>query len=162
MPDNMLRFIKDVIYSLKRDYGGPLDLYRDTIISLDRSTGEKEVTKEKWHIHRAIRLPRNIHRDVIFSATGNRLFQYGNVIETADRNVIIDARDIPKGLVIQEENWYLIIDDERYEIRKAEKFDFNAAYFLILKKLVGKPLERIVEITVKHQIGATQTIDNTT
>jgi hypothetical protein len=100
---------------------------------------------------------RNIHRDAIFSATGNTLFAYGNVIELADRNIIIDWRDLPAGFNFKEENWYVVIEAGHYEIVKVIEFDNRAAIFIILKQLIGAPREAIVEIDVQSNIAATQT-----
>jgi hypothetical protein len=157
MPENDLRFIKEVIYDLKRDYGGPIDIYQNVVGETDFKTGEKTITKRHWIVRRAIRLPRNIHRDAIYSATGNTLFAYGNVIELADRNIIIDWRDLPAGFNFKEENWYVVIEASHYEIVKVIEFDNRAAIFVILKQLIGAPREAIVEIDVQSNVAATQT-----
>jgi hypothetical protein len=158
MPENELRFIKEVIYDLKRDYGGPIDIYQNVVGETDFRTGEKTIEKRHWKIRRAIRLPRDIHRDAIFSATGNTLFAYGNVIELADRNIIIDWRDLPAGFNFKEENWYVVIEAGHYEIVKVIEFDNRAAIFIILKQLIGAPREAIVEIGIQSNIAATQSI----
>lgn len=154
-PNNELRFIREVIYDLKRDYGGPVEIYQDVVGDTNVWTGVKNVTKNKWTVARAIRLPRNIHRDSIYHITGNRIFAYGNIIETADRQVIIDWRDLPTGFQFKEENWYMIIDGQRYEVVRVIEFDFNAAIYVILKQTMGQPREAIVEPTVRTNITVT-------
>jgi hypothetical protein len=159
MPENELRFIKEVIYDLTRDYGGPIDIYQNVVGETDFRTGEKSFTKQHWKIRKAIRLPRNIHRDALYSATGNTLFAYGNVVEMADRNIIIRWKDLPAGFKFKEENWYVVIEASHYEVVKVIEFDNQAAIFVILKQLVGSPREAIVEIDVQSNIAATQTTD---
>jgi hypothetical protein len=159
MSENSLSFIKNVIYDLKRDYGGPVDIYQNIVGQTNYKTGEQSITKNHWVVRRAIRLPRNIHRDSLFSATGNTLFAYGNVVELADRNIIIDWKDLPVGFNFKEENWYVIIDNMHYDLVKVMEFDNKAAIFVILKQLIGAPREAIVEIGVQTNVTSTQTTD---
>lgn len=158
MPDNELRFIKEVIYDLKRDYGGPIEIYQNVPGQTDYKTGQKTFTKTKWTVARAIRLPRSIHRDSLYSITGNRLFAYGNIIETADRQIIIDWRDLPSGFQFKEENWYVIIDNQHYEVVKVIEFDFNAAIYVILKQLTGAPREAIIDVAVNTNVQTGQDV----
>lgn len=159
MAENELRFVKEVIYDLSRDYGGPIDIYQNVVGETDFKTGEKTITKRKWTIRRAIRLPRNIHREATYSALGNSLFAYGAVIELADRNIIIRWQDLPVGFNFKEENWYVVIEASHYEIVKVIEFDNKAAIFVILKQLAGSPREAIVEIGVQTNVATTQTTD---
>jgi hypothetical protein len=152
MLENDLRFIKDVIYALKRSYGGPVDIYQNVIDSTNLETGERVVSKNKWHIKKAIRLPRDIHRDAIFSTTGNRVFAYGNIVELADREVIVDRRDLPSDFVMGSENWYMIIDNHHYEIKRHSEFDNKAAIYFILKELTGAPREAVIEQSIQSDI----------
>lgn len=158
---NRLGFIKNVIYRLKMSYGLPIDIYQIIPGGMDRATGIKTVSRSKWHVNRAITLPRGVHRDAMFRLLGNQQFAYGNVIEVADREVIVDLSDLPFGFKMGSENWYLVIDNKHYEVKKIDEFDENAALMISLKQLVGAPLERIVEITMESQIGAAQTVEGT-
>jgi hypothetical protein len=156
MPENELRFIKEVIYDLARDYGGPIDIYQNVVGETDFRTGEQTIAKSHWRIRRAIRLPREIHRDALYSATGNTLFAYGNVVELADRSIIIRWKDLPEGFDFKSENWYVVIEAGHYEVVKVIEFDNRAAIFVILKQLIGVPREAIVEIDVQQDLTATQ------
>lgn len=155
MAENRLRFIKRVIYSLKRQYGGPVDVYQNVIGPTNYETGQRSVTKNKWSIRQAIRLPRDIMRDALFDQLGNRVFAYGNMVQLADRTIIIDWRDLPT--MIGDDNWYVIIDGHHYEIVRAEAFDNNAALFVVLKELTGQALEQVVSIDVTDNIATTPT-----
>lgn len=155
MAENMLKFIKEVIYSLKRDYGGPIDIYQNVDIVVDRATGQQTMSKNKWHVNRAIRLPRGIHRDAIFTSTGKTAFAYGNEIQLADRQIIVDLKDLPPGFKMGDENWYVIMDKQRFEVKSVEEYDNNAALYIILKQLTAAPLEQIVEIRMRHKSGVT-------
>ncbi len=162
-PNNQLKFIKNVIYNLKRDYGGPLDIYQISNPTLDIETGKQTVERTKYPIRRAIRLPRDIHRDSLWSAVGTRVLPYaGSIIELADREVIIDMKDLPRDFVMGEEGFYIIIDQLHYSVKKVSLFDFRAALYIVLKEITGAQLEQVIQMTVTDNVTTAENRVETT
>lgn len=146
--NRLTSFMRRIMYRLKRDYGSPLDIYYESADSVDLTTGKRNVTKQRWHLRRAVNLPTSIYRDSVFSAALKSQFQYGQSVELGDKTVLIDRKDLPCGVELGTENWYMIIANRRYEVKRVEEYDPGLAYFVVLKELKGAPLDRFVEVTV--------------
>lgn len=152
-------FMRRVMYRLKRDYGSPVDIYHETSDGVDLTTGKRTVQKTKWHVRRGVPLPTAIHRDSVFSAALKSEFQYGQSVQLGDKTLLLDRGDLPKDFVLGTENWFMIIDNRRYEVSRVEEYEYRLAYFVVLKELKGAPLGRIIEIKVSDCIRPHAQID---
>lgn len=136
------------MYSLKRQWGAPIDLYRhtgDATTNLD--TGIKTTPKEVHHIRRAIVLPAKIMREVLQSISqisANKAMVYGGSFDTSSRVFIIDQRDvraIPDD-GIQLDDW-IVYKGHRYELKQIEEFDLGGAWMITGKRVYGSVHEQI-------------------
>jgi hypothetical protein len=142
------RFGRQVMYSLKRQWGAPIDLYRLTGEAVtDLDTGLKVVPKEVHPIRRAIVLPAKIMREVLQSISqisANKSMVYGGSFDSAARVFIIDQRDIPEvgDTDIREDDW-IVYKGHRYEIKQIEEFDLGGAWMITGKRTYGSTHEQI-------------------
>ena len=94
------RMIQRTLYSLKRQYGGTVSVYRPNDAETDVRTGRKTIDKDVFVVRRAVVLPVKVSREVIQSISqisANKAFVYGGNFDSGLRKFIIDARDLPKG-----------------------------------------------------------------
>ncbi len=161
-PPNHLRFIRNILYRLKRDWGSLVDIYNESADTVDLMTGNRTVTKSKWTVRRGICLPSAIHRDSILASAMKNVFEYGGTLQLGDKTVLLDRRDLPKGFKLGTENWYMVIDSLRYEIVRVEEYENQAAYLVVLKHTTGTQVAQFVDMKVRDRIGVTTEADGAT
>lgn len=102
---NNLRQISTILYKLKKDYGGPIDLRNPTDNVVNRQTGSISINYDAIHIKRAIILPAKITPSFVYDlsyAAANRNFSYGAFFGSHLRNVIVDGKDLLDDFLIKE------------------------------------------------------------
>lgn len=152
---NNLDYIRDTLYTLKRDYGNPIDLYHKITVP-DYQTGKKKTTRTKHTIKKAIILP--INMIAVAGAVKAAAPGYGSMgIDIADRVVVLDAKDL-KGIEIQDDNWYFVLDHHRYEITSIRKFDMDLAYVFTLKETEGAEVGENPDGIAKQELELQQQI----
>lgn len=156
-PENRLRFIRDILYRLKRDYGSLADIYHQSSETIDLDTGRKVVTKSKISIRKTILLPNSVSIDSTYGTTytnSDRKFVYGGFYSVGERGVIIDRKDLPKGYDLHDDhmNKYVIIQVRRYEIVEIQEMDNQSGYYIRLKELEGAQLAQTVEMKMADTI----------
>jgi len=125
--------MRRALYRLKREYGNLAHLYRVTSATNNVQTGEIEKTYQVIAIKRAILLPERLTRKFSYDLTflaANKNFQYGAYYDLGVRDVIIEMRDLPKGLDIKLD-WSLVYNHKRYEIRERNLYDYNLAVYMV-------------------------------
>jgi len=131
--------IRRVLYALKRQYGGTIVVYQNASVIADTKTGEVTRTKTATRIHRAVVLPETISREVkqsISLISANKQMVTGGGYEAGKRLFIIERRDCP-NLVLKESDW-LVYHSRKYAIENFEEYEFEAAYIIHGKELVGE------------------------
>jgi hypothetical protein len=141
------------MYRLKRDYGSPADIYFENGDTVDLTTGKRTVTKQKWHIQRAIPLPRSVDQKSVIAQALKEIFHRGGNVVVGDRQILIDRRDLPNRFVLGTENWYIIVDDKRYQVLCSEEYENQAAYIVTLKETVGAERAEAIELVIHDRIG---------
>lgn len=109
-----LIFIRDVIYSLKIDYGEPVSLCRDTE-TLDTSSGVKTASVRKVMIPMAIPLPMNLRQMYIHLIAQKK----EGYIEPGSQQFLLDKDDIPADFGVKQ-NDYLWHQNIRKNVRVVE------------------------------------------
>ena len=133
--------IRRVLYALKRQYGGSVVVYQNGVVTTDAKTGEVVRTKTATRIHRAIVLPVTLSREVkqsISLISANKQMVMGGGFESGKRLFIIERRDCPR-LVLKESDW-LVYHGRKYSIENFEEYEFDAAYIIHGKELVGESI----------------------
>lgn len=137
---NLIRFIKQCIYTLKRDYGGSITIYKLGSVATDYETGVKSSSHTSYDIARAIVLPNRLKREVVQSISmisANKKLLQGGTYDTGFRHFIVDRRDIP-GVIIGNDDW-LVYNHKRYDIKTVDEFEQNTAWVIVAKEVEGVP-----------------------
>jgi hypothetical protein len=148
-PGNQLGFFRLLLYQLKRQFGAKADLYWESADTVDLATGQRNVTKLKWCIQRAICLPTVTSAQQLLPAAIIAIWRQGGGGEVGDKQIIIDRRDLPKGFRLEIHNYSVVISRRRYEVLKVEEFEHEAAYLVTLKTLTGVRAYEQIEVTVR-------------
>ena len=130
--------IRRVLYALKRQYGGTIVVYQNGAVTSDTKTGEVTRTKTATRIRRAVVLPETISREVkqsISLISANKQMVTGGGYEAGKRLFIIERRDCP-NLVLKQSDW-LVYHCRKYAIENFEEYEFETAYIIHGKELVG-------------------------
>lgn len=135
--------VRRVLYALKRQYGGSIVVYQNGVVTTDAKTGDVTRTKTATRIHRAIILPVKISAEVkhtvaLISANKQMLTGAGGGFETGQRLFIIERRDCP-NLALHKTDW-VAYNGRKYSIENYEEYEFDAAYIITGKELVGESL----------------------
>jgi hypothetical protein len=138
MATQLQRMSQLVLYKLKRDYGGPIDIYKLVNSQTDVKTGQKVVTTSVNHIHRAIILPAGwsrVRMPAISSA--NKDFPVGGAHDSNVREFIVDRKDAPGLTTLTADDW-IVYQGRKYQISKVESFEFDSGWIITAKELVGE------------------------
>lgn len=149
-----MRFIKSILYQLKRQYGASVTLYKTTAYDIDPKTGKKSSSIVKHQVKLAIVLPDSLANKFAYEHSylvANRKFTYGAQWDQRQRLVVIDGEDLPKGFTIEVET-SLVFDNERYVVRKADKFDIGYGYLLTVTRADNNLPLQIFDLAVVSEI----------
>jgi hypothetical protein len=144
------RQIQTALYSLKRQYGGSIDIYKLTSSAINVRTGEKVLVKTVTHVDRAVVVPARISREVVQSISlisANKQLVMGGGYDLGVREFIVDRRDCPDLPNLNEDD-YIVYNSRKYQIKNFEEFEFNSAWIITGKELIGEVPEQI------HLLGA--------
>jgi len=158
---NLNRFIRRTLYSLKRQYGGRVDVYKLNETETDYETGEKTYDRTMVTVLKCIILPVKIQREAvqsISSISANKAFVYGGTYDAGTRMFIIDARDLPGVYEIVDDDW-LVYSGRRYDIKSISEFEQHTGWVIIGKEVKGVRPEQIFHmktenwVDVEHAVG---------
>ncbi len=155
---NQLIFLRQAMYSLKREYGVSISLYQTVTGNTDFEAGTKSLTRTRYYIHRAVVTPIKYETSAFYNAAflkAARGFAYGGYQDLEIKRVIIDARDLPIGLVIEPED-YLVISHQKFEIKYLEKLEGNGGWQMIVQRLKGAPVEETHVAVLYENVRFTQ------
>lgn len=147
MLQNKLRFVKQVIYRMKRSYGLPVDYYQIATHDVDPSTGIKTTTLTKIKIDRAVVLRAREFRSFVYDLayiSANKDFTEGGFFDPEDRRIIIDAKDVDINFVPKTGD-YIIFDNKRLDVKEVFDFEDRSSWALITRKIPGVKIVRIEE-----------------
>lgn len=132
-----LKFTRRVLYKLKRSYGTPVDYYKISSHDVNPETGVKTTVEDVIHIRRAIVLRAREFRSFVYDLafiSANKDFTEGGFFDPEDRNIILDAKDLPKGFDPNTDD-YLIVKNKRYDVSAIQTFEENSAFLITARKL---------------------------
>jgi hypothetical protein len=155
---NLNRFIRRCIYTLKKEYGVSIVLYKLLTASTNRDTGVKTETHTSHPITRAVVLPLKEVPEVIKNISvlsANKRFAFGGYFDTGTRMFLIDRKDVPGIDDLTVHDW-IIYKDKRYDIKSLEELEDNTSWIVI-----GHAQEGVVPVqdrrgTVEHTLNLTQ------
>ena len=138
------RMMRQVLYSLKRLYGGSIDIYTINSSVTNQETGVTTLSKDIVHVDRAIVLPARKVKEIrksISQISANKMFVVGGTYDAGRRIFILDRLDTPSLTLTN--NSYLVYRDRKYEFESVEEFEFESAWVIIGRELVGEVPEQI-------------------
>ena len=149
---NKLKFFRNVIYKLSRNYGFRMALYHTTE-TIDYQTGIKTVTRVKYPIRKALALPNQSLRDYgyVVGLDENNKLQFGGLLDTKERIVLIPFRELPKGFQIQSTD-YIVFRNQRYNLIKWEELEIADYWLTTVKKTQGEPTYQVHERCLRQKI----------
>lgn len=146
------RQIQLALYSLKRQYGGTIDLYSLVSSDTDVRTGVKTVSATLTRIWRAVVLPVRVSREVVQSISqisANKEFVMGGGYDRGVREFIIDRRDTPDLTVLNLDDW-IVYNNRKYQIKVVEEFEFDAGWIVRAHELIGERPEQIIVLNAEN------------
>lgn len=141
---SLTRTIQRTLYSLKRQYGGSIDIYTLDSASTDPRTGIVTSVRDVVHIDRAPVLPARLVREVrrsISQISANKMFVVGGTYDAGRRIFIVDRNDAPNLQLTN--NSYIVYRSRKYEIETIQEFEFEAGWTITGRELVGEVPEQI-------------------
>lgn len=125
---NQIRFMRQLLYSLKREYGFNCTFQRVVQNQKDYISGIRSATPASYTINRVIRLPDEMSRltnlDFLFGK-----FSMGAKVEQHNRFFIVDAKSLPVGYFPQIED-IILLGKSTYRIIEVEEMDYQIGYFI--------------------------------
>ncbi len=125
---NQSGFMKATLYALKRNYGEPITLIQQTESQIDFDHGDIQSTNATYTIRRAIRMPETSASNVQVGAEF-RHFRFGSQVETGEKQFIIDAMDLPSGVIIKVAD-EIVANNETFMVKEVTKLDKNIGYII--------------------------------
>lgn len=147
---SMNRFIRRLLYSLKRQYRGRVDIYKLDSTDTDYETGVKTYVRTMVTVPKCIVVPVKIQREAVQTISiisANKAFVYGGTYDAGTRTFIVDARDLPDDYEIQDDDWF-IYNGRRYEIKSISEFEQHTGWTVIGKEVKGVRPEQIFHLKV--------------
>lgn len=151
MSRQQVRFVKRVLYGLKRDFGVRGSLYHETVGAPNRMTGASNNTVTGIDIKRIVLLPEKTVDKMVRQLSPGGFFQVG------DLEVLIDSEDLPLNYVISPED-YVVILKKHYNIISIANLIQNTGWYLQIRWTQQTPTEQIVNAVNKTFISFSQTI----
>ena len=140
----LLRNHRAILYQLRRDWGLNIFLYRPLTATQNVESGVIVRSFKVYSILRAPVLPadgsRSFVYDLAYIAVGKN-FTEGAFFDKEERLVIIDALNLPSGIVPTEDD-FLVFSNRRYTIKTIQMVEEFAAYRLRVVALDNQNTEK--------------------
>lgn len=165
MPQNskLLERLRQLLYSLKMEYGAYVVIYKLVSSSTDERTGTKTTDVTPFKVRRAVVLPNAIRRvDFKSSAliASNREFSQGGYGDSGTRSFIVDRRDVPTLPQLTADDW-LVYDNRKFQVATVEELDV-AGWLITAKELVGEvPDNLLLQPKTTSQLALSDTASAT-
>ncbi len=147
------RFIRKVLYTLKREYGFDITFHKMTGQTLDLEDGTSTQTFEIKRIKRAIVLPDSkrdtFEYDLAFIAAAKN-FTYGGSYTTSLRRIIIDRQDL--GDYTIELRDYIIWNEKRWEVAKIDSYELETGFIVQIRLVEGVVRYQITEMDLESAV----------
>jgi len=157
---SMNRFIRRVLYSLKRQYGGRVDIYKLSDTETDYESGVKSYVRTMVTIRKCPVLPAKIQREAVQTISiisANKAFVYGGSYDAGTRTFIVDARDLPDDYEIVKDDWF-IYNSRRYELKSILEFEQHTGWIVVGREVKGVRPEQILHLKVENWLDMNQTV----
>jgi hypothetical protein len=137
------------LYTLKREYGGTISVYRLNDVAVNRRTGVKTVDRDVFVVDRAVVLPVTVTREVIQSISqisADKKFVMGGQFVQGKRTFIVEVRDLPDGFALKDDDW-VVYRDKRYDLESIQEFENRAGWIVVGTELPDRRPEQIFPLS---------------
>jgi|WetSurMetagenome_2_1015567.scaffolds.fasta_scaffold55140_3 hypothetical protein len=138
-----------VLYCLKRDFGGPIDIYQLGSPTVDLTTGIKTSTPTRIHVRRAVILPAKMLRSKI-AVRGTANSDVLNLADFGTREFIIERKDV-RGYTPCVDDW-IIYQVTRYQMAAIEEFECGDGWVVTGKEIVGVMPQQQLAMSIHSQV----------
>jgi hypothetical protein len=138
-PQSNWQFLRQTLYSLKRQYNVVATVCSVTDTSTNYATGQKTFIGDTHEVQRAIMLPTEGERKVeqgieVLSANKWHTAQAGFDQEKA--LFIFDARDLPVGFKFGLDD-FVVVEGEYYKVTKISEYEYDSGWMINTKLIKG-------------------------
>ncbi len=131
---NKLEFIGNVIYKMKKSYGGLVELHRVTEHDIDPVTGIKDTTHEVQTIQKAVVVHARHFITHVYPAQLATNFREGGFFDPSDRALLLDAKDLSW---FPEQRNFWVWQGERWDIYEVLEFENDRFYVCLSHRVKG-------------------------
>lgn len=153
------RFIRNVLYNLKRRYGGVVTFHRE-VNNNDYRNGVNDLTILDWKFQKVIVLPRSLEQKFVYDLSyiaNNKNFTMGAVFDTSAKRIILDARD--KRDYEPALRDYFVIQGKRYDITQIDAFEFDTGYVITGQQTEGSKPRQVHTVKVRNRTLFDDSVD---
>jgi len=150
------RQMQIALYTLKRQFGGPIAIYRLLSSQVDPKTGIATTETRVTRVRRAAVLPATFTREVVRNISiisADKQMVQGGSYDTSKRVFVIDRRDA-RSLVLSLDDW-LVWDGRKYQFEKIDELEFRTGWIITGKVLLE---ETDLEIGLQQSLSASDEV----
>lgn len=155
MRTNLTRRIQHTLYMLRREYGGPISVYKLLSSESDPQTGDKVIDAESYPVDLAVILPATLslqEKRGISLISANKQMVQGGHYEGVTQKFIIDRCDLPEGITLTTDDW-IVESERRFDIAAVEEFEDGSAYLIHGKAQTGRPANQIFHVQAESLLS---------
>lgn len=161
------KFFKTGVYTLRKRFGTPADLYHIINTTDDAKTGRSSITRVKYHIKKAIIIPINLLRAVGIEGsyrTSDRSYP-SQELDLESTIVLIDKTELPSGLQLSSNDYVIShtivrrrsVTRRRFNIRNIETLEDDVFIMLITRFAQGSQLNEIYDLKINEKLILVET-----
>ena len=148
-----VRFIKNTIYNLKKDFGEWMDLYITGKSTVDLRTGTQTILKKVLQIKcvniSQVTLAQIAHLFPMLVGTKHTAYA-----PTTDKNtalIVIEQSDLPKGTELTT-SCFVVLNRQKYQIQKIESSEHDLMYVATLVRINSQVNFEIHELHAESRL----------
>lgn len=126
------RFLRKALYNLKRDYNVQATVCQVLDTVTQYTTGKRTISRNLYHIRRAIMLPAEEQRKVeqgIAHLSTNKWFTSQAGFDLEEALFIFDAKDLPDGFRFNIDD-FIIVDGEYHKVTEVDEYEYDAGWVI--------------------------------
>jgi len=160
---NPKKFVRQVLGSLKKQHGSPVQVYKSVSESVNWSAGTRSSVDNCIEVDNCIVLPVKVNSEIVQSISlisANKPFMMGGYYGTGKRNFIFDfeeRRGLPNTYEWDLSDW-IIVDDpftgtlHRYDVASFEELHFGSGWLVTGVRVQGVTPQRVLKENVSHTL----------
>lgn len=150
------RRTQQALYVLRREFGGPVMVYRLISSSSDPTTGESTDVIEVYPVDLAVILPAKgslQEKRGISLISANKQMVQGGQYEADLQGFIIDSRDIP--FEPGTDDW-LVLKGQRFNFATIDRYEDNSSWLIGARALQGRAPNQVFLCKAESLLSLTQ------